>query len=168
MNDRNPWFELGRFALPLLGLSRATLLAAAALFLAGGGNDRNRSFELGRFAFAPLVSLRPGLLAAGALVLAGGVNDRNPSLDFGRFALPPARLLAFDRPDAGRFGAFAVRSAGGAGVSTRASRGDIVGAWYCPPAERAATTERPLKSAGRAVAAIAGRPRFTDAKFCRS
>ena len=45
-----------------------------------------------------------------------------------------------------------------AGVEfTRASLGDIAGAWYSPPADRAGTAECPLKSPGLAVAAIAGR-----------
>ena len=64
-------------------------------------------------------------------VLDGGVNGRNPSFEFALFpAVDP----------------------------TRASLGDIVGAWYSPPAARADTADRPLKSPALAVAATAGRP----------
>jgi hypothetical protein len=76
----------------------------------------------------------------------GGVNGRNPSLDFvAGVEVPPGRLAGVD--------------------GTRASCGDMAGAWYSPPAARAGIADRLLKSPARAVAATAGRPWFTEAKF---
>jgi hypothetical protein len=48
----------------------------------------------------------------------------------------------------------------------RACFGDIAGALYGAPADLAATTPFPLNTPGFAVAAMAGRPWFCDAKFC--
>ena len=53
-----------------------------------------------------------------------------------------------------------------AGVDARACFGDMAGALYGAPADLAATTPFPLNAPGLAVAAIAGRPWFADAKFC--
>ena len=81
----------------------------------------------------------------------GLVKGRKPSLEF--LSLSPfisevtGRLPTVDGP--------------------RASFGDIVGARYSPPAALAGMVEWLLKSPALAVAAIAGRPWFSDAKFCR-
>ena len=48
----------------------------------------------------------------------------------------------------------------------RACFGDMAGALYGAPADLAVTTPFPLNSPGLAVAAIAGRPWFAEAKFC--
>jgi len=66
------------------------------------------------------------------------VNGRNPVFDVGRVTADAPRLAG---PE-----------------FTRASRGDMAGAWYSPPAARAGIADRLLKSPGLAVAAIAGRP----------
>src|SRR6266851_8583156 len=50
----------------------------------------------------------------------------------------------------------------------RACFGDTAGALYGAPADLAATTPLPLNSPGLPVAATAGRPWFSDAKFCLS
>src|SRR5580704_16831648 len=63
--------------------------------------------------------------------------------------------------------AFAGADACFAGVEgPRACFGDMAGALYGAPADLAATTPLPLNSPGLAAAAIAGRPWFSDAKFC--
>ena len=73
---------------------------------------------LGRLSLAPPEFPRDSW-AVEALPFAGGVKGRNPSFDF-PFAFPrfPAAVDA-----------------------TRASLGDIAGAWYSPPAARAGTAE---------------------------
>jgi hypothetical protein len=65
------------------------------------------------------------------------------------------------------FAAAAVDACFAAGVdAARACFGDMAGALYGAPADLAATTPFPWNSPGLAVAAIAGRPWFADAKFC--
>ena len=66
-------------------------------------------------------------------LLFGGVKERNPSLEL-EFALAASE------------------------AGTRASLGDMAGAWYSKPADRADTAEWLLKSPALAVAATAGRP----------
>jgi hypothetical protein len=104
------------------------------------GCDSECGVLCGRDSFAAgLLSLRSAEFEVE--LFEGGVNDRNPS-----FELP--RLPA-------------------AGDDARASLGDIAGAWYSPPADLAATAEWLLKSPALEVAAIDGRPWFSDAKFAR-
>jgi hypothetical protein len=65
------------------------------------------------------------------------------------------------------FAAAAVDACFATGVDgARACFGDMAGALYGAPADLAATTPFPLNSPGLAVAAMAGRPWFADAKFC--
>lgn len=83
-----------------------------------------------------------------------------------------AVLFLFEAVDARLAGllflfAFAeVEACFAAGVDERACFGDMAGALYGAPADLAVTTPFPLNTPGLAVAAIAGRPWFADAKFC--
>lgn len=82
--------------------------------------------------------------------LFGGVKGRNPlSCGLG-LKLPSARFALFE------FAGVNGRSPGLDGP--RASLGDMAGTRYCSPAALAGIADRPLKSPGLAVAAIAGRP----------
>ena len=89
------------------------------------------------------------------------------------FALLPSALFLFEVVEAWFAGLpllFAVAGLDAcfvAGVDgPRACFGDMAGALYRAPADLAATTPFPLNAPGLAVAAIAGRPWFADAKFC--
>jgi len=95
----------------------------------------------------PAIAFPAGLFPVELPPFAGGVNGRNPLfVPLEPPAVPFVLFIGVDGP--------------------RAACGDIAGAWYSPPADFAAIAEWPLKSPGLAVAAIAGLPWFTLAKFC--
>jgi hypothetical protein len=85
------------------------------------------------------------------------------------FALLLAVLFLFEVEDGWLAGLLLLFAFAGVDVDgPRACFGDMAGALYGAPADLAATTPFPLNSPGLAVAAIAGRPWFSDAKFCSS
>lgn len=90
-------------------------------------------FEFAPLEFAPRELAPPAVSPFDELL-----NEWNPSFELPRLVFALARLAS----DADTF----------------ASLGDMAGAWYEPPAFRAATAEWLLKSPAREVAAIAGRP----------